>query len=145
VVTPNGEIADEFKGRACAEDVKDQWVRDNIVPVCVNLPTFGTRQYLRDRFWAFWLRHRETCLCVGDFGAPVEALLFRKCIEDVHQERMWLGPYPMHELGTALLLAGVDPDVNRIEYAGAGEVKKHNPLDDAAVAAACWLKATHNS
>jgi hypothetical protein len=63
-------------------------------------------------------------------------------VEHDHEARMWLGPYPMHELGTALLLAGVDPDVNRRELAGRPDLVQHDPVDDAIAAALCWRKAT---
>lgn len=48
----------------------------------------------------------------------------------------------MHELGTALLLSGNDPDVNRHELAGWRELVQHNPVDDAIAAGSCWLKVT---
>jgi hypothetical protein len=48
----------------------------------------------------------------------------------------------MHELGTALLLAGVDPDVNRRELADRPDLVQHDPFDDALLAALCWLKVT---
>lgn len=140
-VDENHEIVGEFGGIAEADAVKDPWVRENILPQLAGLCEFKTRREMRDAFWAFWAKHGSDAICLADFGAPVEALLFRKCIEDDLENRMWNGPYPMHELGTVLMLAGVDPDVNRIEYARAGEVRKHNPADDAAVAAACYFRA----
>lgn len=122
------------------EFVTDQWVRDNIVPV-VDLPCCGSREELLDAFWEFWLRYRNDARCLADFGAPVEAGLFRACVERDPVNRTWLGPYPMHELGTALLLAGEDVDVDRREYAEAPHLIQHDPVDDAVAAALCWRKA----
>lgn len=145
VMNQRGSVLDFFMGKAAVDAVRDEWVRENVVAPCAKLGEFKSRPDLRTAFWHFWMKWREKCVCVGDFGAPVEALLFRKCVEDDPAERTWLGPYPMHELGTALLLGGVDPDVNRIEFAGYlpnEGMTQHNPFDDAVVAAKCWLRIT---
>jgi hypothetical protein len=141
VVLDGMETVAEFKGQIDPTTVTDEWVRANIVPV-VDLPRHPSRDDLLDSFWAFWMEHREGILCVGDFGAPVEAALFRACVEVDLSGRMWNGPYPMHELGTALLLAGIDPDVNRREMAGVDGLVQHDPYDDALAAGLCWQKAT---
>ncbi len=47
----------------------------------------------------------------------------------------------MHELGTALLLAGIDPDANRRELADRPDLVQHDPYD-ALAAGLCWLKVT---
>jgi hypothetical protein len=133
-------VTDAFSGQLDPGVVTDSWVRDHIVPV-VHLPRYDHRDQLLDAFWAFWEKHRLYARCVADFGAPVEAGLFRACIERDLPGRQWSGPYPMHELGTALLLAGVDPDVNRREYARAPHLVPHDPVDDAVAAALCWNRA----
>lgn len=132
-----------FRGQLDPQVVSDTWVQENIVPV-VNLPRYESSEDLLNAFWEFWLQHRSDSVCLGDFGAPVEAWLFRSAIELDRSARMWQGPYPMHELGTALLLAGVNPDVNRREYAEQRHLIQHNPVDDAYAAAMCWLRATTN-
>lgn len=141
VMSPDGIIVDQVSGASALNAVADEWCVSNIVPLCTDLPEFSGRRLLRDAFWHFWMNHRDTCICLADFGAPVEAYLFRLCIEEDNPERLWLGPYPMHELGTVLLDTGVDPDVNRREYAGMPTAVQHNPLQDAIVAARCYLRA----
>jgi hypothetical protein len=141
VLDLTGEIAAEFTGQVDPDVVTDPWVRENIVPV-VDLPRFASLPDLLEAFWEFWLGHRDTSLCVADFGAPVEAGLFRRCVKADLDARRWLGPYPMHELGTALLLAGLDPDVNRRELAGMPGLVQHDPRDDALAAGRCWQIAT---
>lgn len=138
VMDPDGQD-DVFAGMIDPAVVTDPWVRENIVPV-VKLPVFDSYEDLLEGFWSFWLQHRDDSLCLSDFGAPVEAALFRACIERDLESRMWLGPYPMHELGTALLLAGQDPDVNRREFAGKPDLVQHDPVDDAIAAAYCWKR-----
>ena len=135
------EVA-EFKGQISAEHVTNPWVRENIVPV-VDLPMYDGGYELLEAFWEFWMAHRESTLCVADFGAPVEAGLFKACVLHDLFGRQWLGPYPMHELGTALLLAGLDPDgLNRREYAGRPDLVQHNPYDDALAAGLSWQRVT---
>ena len=128
-----------FSGMIDPVAVRDPWVRENIVPV-VDLPRYKDRVELFEAFWSFWLQHRGDSICVSDFGAPVEAGLFRACIERDLENHMWLGPYPMHELGTALLLTGRDPDTNRRELAGKPDLVQHDPVDDAIAAAYCWKR-----
>lgn len=139
VVWQDGKIVDTF-ARQVSYEPEDEWVLKNIWPL-LDLPKSGKGK-MREDFWAFWLKHKEGTICLSDFGAPVEAYLFRRCIGDDLAERKWQGPYPMHELGTALYLAGVDPDVDRIAFSGITDAVKHNPVDDARVSLACWLKVT---
>ena len=120
--------------------VTDPWVREHVVPA-VNLARVSSREQLLDEFWAFWMEHREGSVCVADFGAPVEAGLFRACVERDLPGRMWNGPYPLHEVGTALLMAGIDPDVDRREFADRLGLDQHNPVHDALASALCWQKA----
>lgn len=61
------------------------------------------------------------------------------------ENRMWNGPYPMHELGTALLVTGHDPDINGRELAGRDDLVQHDPVDDAIAAALCWHKIVFES
>jgi hypothetical protein len=135
----NNEVA-RFEGMIDSICVKDQWVIDNIVPL-VQLRMFGARHEMLEGFWSFWMRHKANALCIADYGAPVEAGLMRACVEQDREKRNWDGPYPMHELGTALLLAGLDPDLDRRLFVGRPDLVKHHPVHDAIAAALCWRKA----
>ncbi|GAB3251027.1 hypothetical protein [Kineosporia babensis] len=141
VLDEQGEVVDQF-GEMVDPDiwVDDPWVRENIVPV-VDLPRVDTNQQLLENFWQFWMRHRETSLCVADFGHVVEAHLMRSCVQLDHEARQWKGPYPMHELGTALLFADIDPDINRREFIGRPDLVQHEPVHDSLAAGLGWLKA----
>lgn len=119
--------------------VTEPWVQQHVVLV-VDLPPYADKLALLDAFWRFWLAHRETALCLADFGVPVEAQLFRECVEQ-DPTRAHEAPYPLHELGTALLLAGVDPDVDRRAFCGRPDLVPHNPVDDALAAGLCWQRA----
>jgi hypothetical protein len=141
-VAKDGDIEKVFAGQVDSSDLQNEWVRQNVAPF-VSLPRYESARALRDAFWAFWLEHREGAVCIADFGSPVESGLFRACVADDLDTRQWLGPYPLHEVGTALLCAGIDPDIDRIEFSGLTGLVKHNPVDDARASLACWLKARH--
>lgn len=117
--------------------VSDPWVRENVVPV-VALNVLESRAALLNAFWGFWMEHRDGSVAVADVGTPVEAGLFRACVALDPAGRQWNGPYPLHEVATALLLAGVDPDVDRREYCGRTDLVAHNPVHDALASALCW-------
>jgi hypothetical protein len=141
VIDPDGNEIDRFAGQVRDDMLilEDQWVIENIVPV-VDLPPSDSPWDLCEEFWSFWLKHRESSLCVADFGSIVEGGLMRVCVEHDLEERKWLGPYPQHELGTALLMAGIDPDISRRDFCGRSDLVQHDPVDDAIVAALCWQK-----
>lgn len=134
-----GKIVATFAGQI-EYTGQNEWVRENVAPF-VSLPRYESARALRDAFWAFWLAHREGAVCIADFGSPVESGLFRACVQDDPDARQWLGPYPLHEVGTALLCAGIDPDIDRVELSGLTGLVKHNPVDDARASLACWEKA----
>lgn len=140
VYSEGGSEIAQFSGQIDPQSVTNAWVREHVVPH-VDLPLFESARALRNAFWAFWMAQREEATCWADFGAPVEAGLFRACVEDDPEARQWLGPYPLHEVGTMLLVASVDPDIDRVEFAGLTGLKKHDPLDDCRASFACWLKA----
>jgi hypothetical protein len=124
------------------EVVTDPWVRENIVPV-VNLPKFESRADLLNAFWEFWIEHKDEAVAVADCGVPVEAGLFRACVELDLASRLWEAPAPLHELATAFLLKGHDPwDTNRREFAGRDDLVQHDPVDDSIAALLCWEKLT---
>lgn len=53
--------------------------------------------------------------------------------------------YICFDLATLFLARGIDPDVNREEFAGTkGKIAKHNALWDAKVAKACYEKLNEN-
>lgn len=139
-----GREIDRFGGMVDPSKLvlRDEWVKENVLPH-VNLETYDSHRSLRDAFWAFWVKNRDGATAIADVGSPVESGLFRACVEDDPSERIWSGPYPLHEVATALLCAGVDPDIDRIEYSGVdpSAVRKHNPVDDAIVSAQCWFRA----
>ncbi|WP_020572656.1 hypothetical protein [Parafrankia discariae] len=134
-----GAVQARFRGQISPGEVTDPWTRAHVVPV-VDLPVYPSRAVLLDGFWGFWEKHRDGVECVADVGAPVEAGLFRAAVEQDAAGRWKRGPYPLHELASALWMAGFDPDVDRREFCGRPDLTAHDPVDDAHAAALCWAR-----
>jgi len=143
ILSPEGLIIDKFSGISQVEEVTNDWVKENVLPELSGLKIFSTRKQMRDAFWEFWIKHKESCICISDIGAPVESGFFKQCVLDDLDNRQWNAPYPLHEVATLLFAKGIDPDINRIEYSGINTetIKQHNPVDDAYVSGLCWIKA----
>jgi hypothetical protein len=117
------------------------WVRENVVPY-VDLPLYNSCDELLEAFWALWMTWRDRVKVVTDLGLQVESTLFAAAQALDLDAREFLGPYPAHEVATILDAAGIDPDIDRMEFADQGiDFKKHNPVDDAILSGYCWYRA----
>ncbi len=130
-----------FRGQLSVDVVTDDWTRRNVVPV-VDLPRYKSAGELLEAFWTFWEAHggRGDVEAVADVQTPVEAGLFRACVQRDRARREFAGPYPLHELASALWMAGLDPHLDRREFCGRPDLVAHDPVADAMVAALCWSK-----
>jgi hypothetical protein len=116
-----------------AEDM--EWV-DAKVTVREGVTPCATPDEVRHRFWALWGMARNAnpgILMFVECGWPVEARFLLECIADDPLSRNWKGPYPMHEIATMMLAAGMDPmaTYERRE----DELPAHEPLADARLSA----------
>jgi hypothetical protein len=117
-----------------------KWIEEHVIPTldpinCDNLLD------LRDHFWDFYIESKKkypNMIVISDCGSPCESGFFRTCILDDLVHRQWLGPYPLHELGTLLLARGKDP-VGTYERNN-DELPKHNPLCDARQSGRIWIE-----
>lgn len=108
-----GVVQQLFEGRCPILGPVDAWVEKNVIPVLRTMPeTDQTPLAMRDRFWT-WLTNTRAefpqAILVADCGWPVEAGMFLACIRDDPAARGGGGPYPLHEVATLLLAAGLDP------------------------------------
>lgn len=93
---------------------------------------FDTQAQLRDAFWGEWERHKDRGARLwSHWGWPVEARFLAACVDDERRAdgespRDFAGPLPLHEIETAVLLAGVD----KLERLWS-ELPEHHPLADA--------------
>lgn len=117
-----------------------KWIRANVLPTLGNT-NCDTLLELRTKFWNFYMECKKkypNMIIVADCGAPCEAGFFAACVKDDTKNRQWEAPYPLHELGTLLLVRGKDPkaDYERLE----NELPKHNPLCDARQSGRLWIE-----
>jgi hypothetical protein len=133
-----------FQGRVADAAVSDTWVRDNVLPALGNMAiTHSSSQELEEAFWEFWLSQKENAVVIAHCGSPVESGLFRRCVERAPAERIWSGPFPLHEVGTLLLALGEDPAsvdgyVRKYGLVVPFSGVSHHPMYDAVVAAVVW-------
>ena len=139
-----GEETDRFYAAVEAPEVRSAWVRENVLPSLTNAEELvPNEQALLERFWRFWLKHREQAVCIADVACPVEARLFAKCVEAELPQREFLGPFPIYDLATLLAARGIDFDTDRRRLSGL-DLRQHDAMDDVRMMAAIWnlLQAT---
>lgn len=115
--------------KAEGNDSDRKWVDENI---CVMTETHRTPKAVRDAFWNEWLKAKARypeIIMAAECGWPVEAKFLESCVMDDIEKRNWEGPYPLLEIASIMLAAGMDP---MAEYERKGnETPKHHPLADA--------------
>ena len=114
------------------------WINKHVDP---HLPkhTCSKPVVVREIFWREWMRWKEEgAYLVADCCWPVEARFLVACIEDGNGDRNWDGPYPLHDVASARLVAGLDPlaTVDRLP----NEMPKHHPTADARQSGRLWLE-----
>lgn len=126
VVNRDGTELDRFEllskeGAGKAND----WVNENVLPNLKDMPTCETDRQLRDLFFAFYLKHKETAEIWSDVNFPVETNFLHAIVNDAPTEREWSMPYPLFDASTL-----IDVNIDRCEQCGIDGLRKHNPLDD---------------
>jgi hypothetical protein len=108
------------------------WVQENCHADGYN--TFGgievdTPREVRDAFWDVWVAAKgpeRHCTMAADCTWPVEARFLCAMIDDGGPLRRWEGPYPLIDIATARLVAGLTGQISRLP----DELPVHNPLAD---------------
>lgn len=138
------KIVEIFGSYAELDKVESQWCKDNIIPLLQDSSKdflkVRNRKLMRNMFWDKYIKWKDKSIILADFQYPCEANFFRKCVLDDLKEREWLGPYPIVDLGTMLLCAGLDPDLDRFVYTNSEILDKHNPIHDSIVSAKAFFK-----
>ena len=70
---------------------------------------------------------------------PVEARFLNECIDDNMPKSKWDGPYPLHEIASFMLAAGMDP-MKTYERSGLDH-PAHDPLADSYLSARLLMEA----
>lgn len=103
-------------------------------------PCVASTKIVRDQFWKAWMYWKELgATLVADCPWPVEARFLLECIADAPEEREWQGPYPLLDVASVRLAAGLDPlgTDDRL----VNELPIHDPLADARQSARLFVEA----
>lgn len=112
------------------------WIASNCPPIEA---THKTPRKVRDAFWQDWLLWKERgAVLVADCAWPVEARFLIACVNDDPINRTWEGPYPLHELASFMVAAGMDPMAT---YERLDDEPQHDPLGDARQSARLLIQA----
>lgn len=142
IVDDSGHERDSFRfscprTRASGTADAHAWVAVHIPEMEANC---GCPVEVRREFWGRWEAwSRAGAVMVADCGWPVEARFLAACIDDDPGNRDFLGPYPLHDVATARMMAGFDPlaTVDRLS----SELPVHDPMADARQSARLWIEA----
>jgi hypothetical protein len=130
---------------ACHPDAADgpedgrAWIMAN-VPVPQSGYNLDSPRGVRENFWRDWQTARERgAVLAADCCWPVEARFLAACVDDDPDRRAWEGPYPLHDVASVRLAAGLDPlaTVERLP----SELPVHDPLADARQSARLLVEA----
>lgn len=114
---------------AKGEDSDRVWIAENVPLMEGHYPSPSA---MRWAFWVHWSTYKEkypSLVMAAECAWPVEANFLSACVSDEPKVRNWEGPYPLHEIASFLVAAGMDPmaTYDRLE----SEMPKHHPLGDA--------------
>lgn len=142
----DGKVVDEFVARCPIHGPVDEWVEKNVLPPMRDQAnTHKNNRAMRDDFWAWFSRAKDQAdYVVVDNGYPVEHRFLMQCQADDLDSRYWGHAYPLLDVGSLLLQAGIKPlavKYRLVEDQLPGEVLKHNPRFDAEVSALAAIKA----
>lgn len=113
-------------GHAKGDDEGRAWVAENCPPLVWNC---SSPREVRRFFWNGWLSWKDQgAVLVADCAWPVEARFLAACVDDEPELRRWQGPYPLHELASFMVAAGMDPMAT---YDRLPDEPLHDPLGDA--------------
>lgn len=105
------------------------WVRDNVPMLEI---THRSPFTLRREFRKHWEHAKwdyPGILMAAECGWPVEANFLSACAADVCNSNKWEGPYPLVEISSIMLAAGMDPMATYDRLPS--ELPVHNPMADA--------------
>jgi len=124
--------------------VTSPWCRENILPhlketLSGDLIHISSRREMREIFWSHYMQWRDKSIILVDFQSPCEAGFMKQCVMDDLKEREWLGPYPMHDLGSMLAMLNLNPDLDRFKYSSCENLTKHNPIHDSITSAKVYF------
>lgn len=124
-------LSQEGKNRA------GEWVQKNVMPSLLDMPVCMSDLELRNRFFEFYMKHKDSCDIYSDVNYPVETNFLAAVVADDLESREWLMPYPLYDIAMS-----VDIDIDRCEKyqkETGKSLRKHNPTDDSIASLYCWF------
>lgn len=122
-------------------DDEREWLAKNVFPKLTHTPDCKNPQDLYQKVYEVWKRVNEQykpLLAFADCAYPVESNFFFNMMKADESNRRFTGPYPLHELQTALSIANIErKNFPRLE----SELPEHNPLNDARYSLRLFSKA----
>ena len=118
---------------ADGNSVDREWVENNVT-ICKSSILLPNPDHVRTHFWREWIAAKEEgALMFVECGWPVEAAFLEACVRRNRALYNWLGPYPMHEIASVMLVAGMNPmaTYERLPH----ELPAHEPLADSRLSA----------
>lgn len=146
LITLQGEIVDEFNGRCPIKGEVDDWVKENVLPAMKDMPeNYGSTKELRGAFWQWYKQAKEQAdLVVVKNSYPVETRFLAACQDDDLEARYWDHPFPLIDLASMFLQAGIKPlavTYKLVEEKLEGQNLQHHPRWDAWVTALAAIEA----
>jgi len=129
--------SDEAKG----DDDDRDWIKANVPVMKI---THHNPAAVREAFWLEWDKAKARypgITMAGECIWPVEARFVSACIRQEIADRKWSGPYPFHEIASAMLVAGMDPMATYERLPN--ELPAHEPQADARQSARLLAQALH--
>ena len=127
VGNPQGLVLDRFELLSIDGSMAaNPWVKQNVLPLLVSMPTTKTLLDLRTRFYEFYQKHKGSCTFWSDVNFPVETNFLADIVRDKPQDREFEMPYPLYDVAN---FVHVDIDRNA-QHPGLNFIK-HHPLHDA--------------
>lgn len=105
-------------------EMSSKWVAENVLPALRDMPRCKSRFDLREAFFQFYLKHKDTCEFWGDCIFPVEAKFLSAIVSD-DMTREFLMPYPLRDLSTIIPV-----EIDRAQKSGIEGLRKYHPFDD---------------
>lgn len=142
VYLENGSAQWEFcmscPSRECEGDEEGRkWIASNVPKLIV---THRGPTAMRMEFWSYWMKAKsEGAIMAAECLWPVEAGFLIRCIHDDIENRRWSGPYPIHEIASFMLSAGMDPMATYER--NSSELTAHHPLMDTRLSARLLAQA----
>lgn len=122
-----------------------EWVAKNVLPHLPQESQYKNPDELCEAVYGIWMdlkskykKEGKEVFTIVDCGYPVEMHFFMHAIKMNEEKREFTGPLPLHEVATALLIAGIKrEEYPRMEH----ELPEHHPLNDARYSARLFLTA----